>query len=118
MICPSCNKNIADYSNYCYNCGARQSVTAAPGPGVANCSSKRLMRSSTDKKIAGVCAGLADYFDLDATIIRLVWLLLLFFAGTGLLAYMVLWIVLPIAPPEPLHSTASTPTSTSVQVVS
>jgi phage shock protein C len=115
MICPSCQKNIADYSNYCYNCGARQTVTAAPGPGVANCSHKRLMRSSTDKKIAGVCAGLADYFDLDATIIRLCWLLLLFFVGTGLLAYIVLWIVLPIAPPEPANPAA---TSSSVQVVS
>jgi len=117
MICPSCNKSIADYSNYCYNCGARQATTAAPGPGVANCSPKRLMRSSTDKKIAGVCAGLADYFDLDATIIRLVWLLLLFFAGTGLLAYIILWIVLPLAPPEQAHN-ASSSTSTSVQVVS
>jgi phage shock protein C len=112
MICPSCQKSIADYSNYCYNCGARQAVTAAPGPGVANCSHKRLMRSSTDKKIAGVCAGLADYFDLDATMIRLCWLLLVLFAGTGILAYIVLWIVLPVAPPEPV------PSVTSVQVAS
>jgi phage shock protein PspC (stress-responsive transcriptional regulator) len=56
------------------------------------------MRSSTDKKIAGVCGGLADYFDLDPTLVRVLWLLLLFFAGTGLLAYIILWIVLPIAP--------------------
>jgi phage shock protein PspC (stress-responsive transcriptional regulator) len=56
------------------------------------------MRSSVDKKLGGVCAGLADYFDLDATIIRLVWLLSVLFAGTGILVYVILWIVLPLAP--------------------
>lgn len=56
------------------------------------------MRSSTDKKIAGVCAGLADYFDLDPTIVRVLWFLAVFCAGTGLLLYIILWIVLPLAP--------------------
>ena len=56
------------------------------------------MRSSTDKKIAGVCAGLADYFDLDPTIVRVVWVLAFLCAGTGGLAYIILWIVLPVAP--------------------
>ncbi len=115
MICTSCQKNIADYSNYCYNCGARQPTTAAPGPGVANCSPKRLMRSSTDKKIAGVCAGLGAYFDVDPMIIRLCWLLAVLLGGTGLLAYVVLWIVLPLAPIETVSTAAN---SSSVQVVS
>ncbi|HVH70604.1 MAG TPA: PspC domain-containing protein [Candidatus Dormibacteraeota bacterium] len=56
------------------------------------------MRSSTDKKIAGVCAGLADYFDMDPTIIRVLWLLGVLCAGTGILAYIILWMVLPCAP--------------------
>ncbi len=56
------------------------------------------MRSSRDKKIAGVCAGLADYFDLDPTLVRVVWLLAIFFAGTGVLIYLILWIALPVAP--------------------
>jgi phage shock protein PspC (stress-responsive transcriptional regulator) len=68
------------------------------------------MRSSTDKKIGGVCAGLADYFDLDPTIVRVVWLLAIFFAGTGLLVYIILWIVLPIAPAAPAYS-VTTPTA-------
>ncbi len=59
---------------------------------------KKLMRSSRDKKIGGVCAGLAEYFDLDPTIVRVVWLLAVLFAGTGLFVYLVLWIVLPQAP--------------------
>jgi phage shock protein PspC (stress-responsive transcriptional regulator) len=69
------------------------------------------MRSSTDKKIAGVCAGLADYFDMDPTIIRVIWLLLLICAGTGFLAYVILWIVLPVAPGG-IVATSTTVTTT------
>ncbi len=76
MTCPSCSKNIAVGSKYCYNCGAKQPESGAPGLSPATGAPKRLMRSSTDKKIAGVCAGLADYFDMDPTIIRVIWLLL------------------------------------------
>jgi phage shock protein C len=65
------------------------------------------MRSSTDKKIAGVCAGLADFFDLDPTIVRVVWLLAILCAGTGVLAYVVLWIVLPIAPAGVIPTSAT-----------
>ena len=65
------------------------------------------MRSSTDKKIAGVCAGLADYFDLDPTIVRVVWLLAVLCAGTGLLLYVILWIVLPVAPAEVIPTSAT-----------
>jgi phage shock protein C len=98
MICPSCQRQIADNSNYCYNCGAKLS-DSAPERGVFHpAHHKRLVRSSTDKKIGGVCGGLADYFDTDATIIRICWLLAILFAGTGLLVYLVLWIALPIAP--------------------
>jgi phage shock protein C len=112
MVCNSCQKQIADYSNFCYNCGAKQTNTAAPGPGVANCSHKRLTRSA-DKKIAGVCGGLAEYFEIDATVVRLCWLAAVLFAGTGILAYIILWIVLPLAPPTPAPAG-----TTSVSVVS
>jgi phage shock protein C len=97
MTCSNCQTEIADHSNFCYNCGARQvtATAATPAPAFAP---KRLTRSSTDKKIAGVCGGLAEYFDLDPTLVRVLWLLLLFFAGTGFLAYLILWIALPIAP--------------------
>lgn len=91
MNCPSCQKEIAPSSKFCYHCGARQLEPSAAPP-------KKLLRSSTDKKIAGVCAGLAEYFDLDVTLLRLVWVLLVLFGGTGLLAYIVAWIVIPLAP--------------------
>jgi len=110
MTCPNCQKDIASGSNFCYNCGARQPEASAPGYSPATCTTKRLMRSSTDKKIAGVCSGLAEYFDLDPTVIRLVWLLLVLFAGTGVLVYIILWIVLPLAPASivPTSSTSAT----------
>jgi phage shock protein PspC (stress-responsive transcriptional regulator) len=57
--------------------------------------SRRLYRSTTDKKIAGVCGGLGEYFDIDPTLIRILWLILVLFAGTGLLAYIICWIVIP-----------------------
>src|SRR5438105_8690985 len=105
MICANCQKQIADGSNFCYSCGAKQPTTssASGDPGVR----KRLVRSSTDKKIAGVCAGLADYFDLDVTIIRILWFLAVFFAGTGVLAYIILWIVLPVAPAGVIPTSAT-----------
>ena len=110
MTCPNCQKEIVAGSKFCYNCGAKQAEAGGPGIAQAAVGRKRLMRSSTDKKIGGVCAGLADYFDLDATILRVVWLLLILCAGTGLVAYIVLWIVLPLAPAEVVHTSASVTT--------
>jgi phage shock protein PspC (stress-responsive transcriptional regulator) len=107
MTCTNCYKDIAVGSKFCYNCGAKQPETAPPGLSPATGGTKRLMRSSTDKKIAGVCAGLADYFDLDPTLIRVLWLLAIFFAGTGLLAYLILWIVLPLAPAGVIATSAT-----------
>jgi phage shock protein PspC (stress-responsive transcriptional regulator) len=99
MVCANCQKTIAEGSNFCYNCGAKQPVTGSATSYAPECAPrKRLVRSINDKKIAGVAAGLADYFDLDPTIIRLVWLLAALFAGTGVLAYIILWIALPPGP--------------------
>jgi phage shock protein PspC (stress-responsive transcriptional regulator) len=57
------------------------------------------MRSSTDKKLGGVCAGLADYLDMDVTLIRVLWVLVVLCGGAGILLYLILWLVLPLAPP-------------------
>lgn len=54
---------------------------------------KRLVRKNG--KIAGVCGGLASYFGIDATIIRIIWLILIFGAGSGFIAYLIMWIVMP-----------------------
>ena len=59
---------------------------------------KKLYRSNTDKKVCGVCGGLAEYLELDVTIIRLVAALAVVFAGCGLLAYLIAAIVMPVKP--------------------
>ena len=56
---------------------------------------KRLCKSSTDKKIFGVCGGLAQFLGIYPTVVRLIWALLIFCAGTGLLAYIIAALVLP-----------------------
>ncbi len=53
------------------------------------------LRKSREKKICGVCGGIAEYFDIDPTLVRLGWVLLLFCAGTGVLAYFIAAIVMP-----------------------
>ena len=58
---------------------------------------KQLMRSCLDKKIAGVCAGVAHYLDMDPTIVRVIWGVLAFCYGAGIVAYIILWIIAPVA---------------------
>ena len=58
---------------------------------------KQLMRSGRDKKIAGVCAGIAYYFDIDPTIVRVIWGVLAFGYGAGIVAYIILWMIAPVA---------------------
>ena len=58
----------------------------------------QLVRSTTDRMIAGVCGGLAAYLNMDATLIRILWVLAVVAGGTGVLVYIALWIVLPEGP--------------------
>ena len=59
---------------------------------------KKLYRSTTNKKLLGVCGGLAEYFEIDATILRLILVLAVIFAGAGLLAYLVAALIMPTKP--------------------
>ncbi len=59
---------------------------------------KKLYRSSKNKKIAGVCGGLAEYLNIDPTIVRVIWALLTLCAGTGLLAYIACALIIPERP--------------------
>lgn len=56
---------------------------------------KKLYRSREDRKIAGVCGGIAEYFDIDSTLVRLGWVLFMFAGGSGILAYFIAWIIMP-----------------------
>jgi len=61
---------------------------------------KRLYRSNTDKKLAGVCGGIAEYFDTDPTLVRLAWVIITFITGLvpGLLAYIIAAALIPREP--------------------
>jgi phage shock protein C len=59
---------------------------------------KKLYRSETDKKIFGVCGGIAEYFDMDSTIVRLICAVLVLFWGSGLLAYLIAAFIIPKEP--------------------
>ena len=59
---------------------------------------KRLYRSRDERMILGVCGGIAEYFDVDPTLIRLIAVLTLFFACTGILIYIILTIIMPLEP--------------------
>ncbi|MCH5186265.1 MAG: PspC domain-containing protein [Oscillospiraceae bacterium] len=56
---------------------------------------KRLYKSRTDRKLGGVCGGLAEYFGIDSTIVRLILVLAVVLFGTGILAYIIAWIIMP-----------------------
>ena len=59
---------------------------------------KKLYKSNTDKKIAGVCGGIAEYFNIDATLVRLGWAVFSLLGGSGLLAYIIAAIIMPERP--------------------
>ena len=72
----------------------------------------RLTRSQTDKRIAGVCGGLAEYFDVDPTIVRVAWVVVSIVVGAvvfGIIAYLVAWFIIPPAPAAALHPSPSMP---------
>ena len=86
MYCNHCGKPNPDDARICAYCGASLTVATAP---------RRLVRPRAGRRIAGVCAGLAEYYGWNLTALRIIWLLLILFAGTGGLLYIILWIVMP-----------------------
>jgi phage shock protein C len=106
MYCNYCGKVIQDDANVCAYCGTRVGGVLAR---------KRLVRPRAGRKIAGVCAGFAEYFDLDITLVRVVWLISVFLGvGLSLIAYVVAWIIMPDEPlalpqPAPAGQQVTTP---------
>ena len=70
---------------------------------------KKLYRSRTDKKICGVCGGLAKYLNMDVTVVRLLAVLLTLFVGGGLIAYIVAALVMPEEPEKIVEETPEEP---------
>ena len=70
-------------------------------PTNADAGIQRLRRSTTDRKVAGVCGGLAEYFRVDSTMVRVLWAILTIIPGAivlGIVAYLVAWFIMPSAP--------------------
>lgn len=61
---------------------------------------KKLYKSSKDQKLCGVCGGIAEYFNIDSTVVRLIWAIAILCCGTGILAYVICAIIMPDAPDD------------------
>jgi phage shock protein C len=94
MYCTHCGVEMQSDHRFCAHCGkpadmaSRPAWTPPPEP-------KRLERDMYQKKIAGVCAGFADYLGIDVTVMRLLWVGITLFSGAGLIAYPIAWLVMP-----------------------
>ena len=92
MNCAYCGKGIETDSGFCRYCGRETGPTRAHP--------RKLFRRSAQGRIAGVCAGIAEYFDADVSLVRLAWVILSIVPGGfigGLVAYLAAWAVMPDA---------------------
>jgi len=91
MYCNACGKAIAEDERFCSHCGNVVGIPSTP---------KKLMRSQAEKKIAGVCAGLAQHFDLDVSLVRILYFFITLATGIcpGIVTYLLAWIIVPEEP--------------------
>jgi phage shock protein C len=93
MFCTRCGSTLREADKYCFECAApvaRAAISAGPR-------GERLSRSRYDRKIAGVCAGIARHLGIDVTLLRVVAIVLLFWPVpfVAAFAYILLWMVMP-----------------------
>lgn len=93
MYCSYCGRQMDAGARFCSSCGAacQPGYFRAPMMG-------QLMRPRSPRVFGGVCSGLALHYGWDVTTVRLVWALCVIFGGTGILAYIIAWIVIPETP--------------------
>jgi len=89
MYCNYCGKLIQDDAAVCAYCGVRIGASLAR---------TKLVRPRLGRKIAGVCQGFSEYFDIDVTVVRVVWLITAIMTGIGFIPYIIAWIVIPEEP--------------------
>ena len=113
MFCSNCGKQIDAAARFCPACGtAAQAAGFANGPCVAQSPVfGKLVRPRYPRTLGGVCSGPALHYGWDVTTVRLIWVLCVVFGGTGILMYIIAWIVIP---EEPYDSPASNYTGSGV----
>src|SRR5258708_35298994 len=91
MFRNTCGKAIGEDGRFCSLCGTVQGILPTP---------KKLTRSRAERKIAGVCAGLAEYFNLDVTLVRILCIFLTLATGVcpGIVTSLLAWIIIPSEP--------------------
>ena len=93
MVCARCGSEILADGIYCHRCGTDQRESMGP---VARL--RLLRRSATQRKIAGVCGGIANYFLVDPVFVRIAWAIITLVPGAvflGVLAYIAAWFMMP-----------------------
>ncbi len=106
VYCRTCGRAVAEEARFCPGCGAPIQPPVAPPPYYPPGSVTRLVRPRQGRMIAGVCQGLANAYAWDVVWVRVITVLLAVFGGgSGLLAYVIFWIVMPeqpmLLPPVP-----------------
>ena len=98
MFCTSCGTRLDASARFCISCGQATVSGPAPVSSPSSATPRKLRRVPGNKKVAGVCAGFAEYFEMDLTLMRLIWVgLLLVPPHIGLIGYVIAWVVLPKA---------------------
>jgi phage shock protein C len=99
MTCPKCARDVEPDSTFCRHCGAAlgPAASAVEVPPIPP-TSRRLVRLPAEGRVAGICAGIAAYLEVDVTIVRLAWVILSIFPGAligGVVAYVGAWLIMP-----------------------
>ena len=89
MFCTQCGTQLRGDDRFCSRCGRRTAIGGTSGP------ARPLMLDKRNRKIAGVCAGVARYLDVDVTLVRVLWLAIALATGGGFLAYLAAWMIMP-----------------------
>lgn len=111
MFCTNCGESHNETANFCAKCGNRlraegfqQASQAASGFAAARAAERRLVRPMDDKWLAGVCSAFARYLNVDLALVRILWLSAVILFGTGILAYLICWLIIPREQPGVLAS--------------
>ncbi|HEY2379646.1 MAG TPA: PspC domain-containing protein [Terriglobia bacterium] len=97
MYCSNCGRKVEDHAHFCSECGAPKPPVEVP---IHRSYERPPLSRTRNGKIAGVCGGVARYFDMDVTLVRILWILAAIFPPLpGLVAYLVCWIAMPQDPP-------------------